>query len=1272
MNATQRHTPDFDHRLQRLLSRTRRRALVHGLVRFGAVGGLMVLAATWAVGGDTGPGAFNGWGLSLSLLSGLLILGWHLVLKPWLALATPGHLAGRIEHEADFGNLVVAAEEAGRRADRWPDDVPVAAELKKRLLVRATEVLHLVSPADILPVRYVRTSFSGLVFACVLGAVLGIVAPTDLARGWGRLWLPAPPNPTVATGGLYAAESPDHVVVGQDVDLVGLDFAAGPDQAVAEIRVGAGTWQALPTRKVPLTTTPLGLPDPYRHWQAAAKEVREDFSWRVRRGAFISDTREVTVHHYPLLTSLSANVIPPAYTRLPARELERLPSWVEVPAGSRLEMRGRVSHLVRSAALVFDNGDTLALAVDSLVVNGRLEVAVDRKFVVVLSDDYGLHNQSPLVYEVAATADVPPGVSLERPADDGILPLSGEVSLLSSVVDDFGLAHLRLLTRTGAAVPLGAERGEEWVGDEFWTDGRLVGAPHAWQEIGTAAGPLRLRVTRLDGEESWLQAQFSLELRADGLDLIAGDGLEILIEAVDNKRPLPAGVSRSQPVRLMLPSAAEVLVTQAESNEDRKGELEEMRRRSNELNADLDRLTRELMKNPLPDWARQQEMEAAIDRQQKLQNELARVAEQLKQELEKLGQSQLTSEAQLQKADEMSELLSQQNSDNLSDLLQKMEDGGGQASPEDVARAMDEVARNQQDMARRLDAALAMLKRMAQEQELEGLTALLEQMIQKQQELADLTRQLEEQQLAEAQQTAEQESEGTENEDSDARSGDESEAESGEQSDAEAGEESESESQDSESSTGETPPSDSESGSESDSESSSGEQESPKPTAEELTRRQEALEKELEQLQEKLEEALENLRQENEDNPRDSSQKMTEALEKALDQVKEQREKDSMGKAGEQLGEMDPGQAAEMQEQALRDLGSLYSVLLESQQAMQQAMKMEQVTSLRGLAADMLALSARQEEISQKIPPQLRDLRVLELTRKQHRLQKAAVGVRSDLNKLMVEAPNRIMKLLGQVDELIETMGEGLQAMEDNRAPVARRHARDSLAKTNRFVIGLLTEAQMQSSSSGGGGGSDSPQPSMAEQLQKLAQEQAGLNGVTDELRRMLADRGISQQARSEMKRLGEQQAQMAERMGELAEEEKLQPEGDRLLGDLGEMGRDMERISQEIDDGLVSEETLVRQERILSRMLDARNSVRRRDFTSRRESETAGRLYDEQNGALERDPSEANNPFRLKYQPLEQAPMEYRDLVRRYFAALDSLGRNDAMVEPEGSGDMP
>jgi hypothetical protein len=878
----------------------------------------------------------------------------------------------------------------------------------------------------------------------------------------------------------------------------------------------------------------------------------------------------------------------------------------------------------------------------------RFEVPATLIFHLEVEDAFGLTNRNPLRYEVIATPDERPLVELLRPDDDGVLPLAGDLMLEVSAVDDFALDAVRLLVRTLS--PRAGRDEAPWHGGSFWP-----GEDGGWRSWPVPPGELALRAHRVDEGRSSLRTRFRVEVRAGELDLVPGDILEIVAEAVDNKRPLPAGTSRSRVLRLTLPSAADVLDLQAEAAEEHKSDLEEMRRRGGELESDLDRLNRELMKNPLPDWARQQEMEKAIQRQKALQEELGRVADELQQELENLARGQLTSEEQLEKADQVSELLSQEGSERLEDLLARLEEGSTQVSPEEVARVMDEVARNQKDMARRLDAALSMLQRMAQEQELEGLTALVEQMMRKQQELAELSREM-----------AEAESQ-------------EGESESGETPD---GETREGESQDGETREGEN---------QGDENTSSDPAAEDKPTPEELARRQEALAEELEQLQEKLAEALEQMKEQNEaaDTP-EHQKELAESLEEALEKMKDQQSSEKMEQASESLQDMDPEKAAEMQEQALRDLGALYHVMLQTQQAMQAAMQMEQVSSLRGLAADLLAVSTRQEEIVAKIPPRLRDLRTLELTRSQHRVQKAATQVRENLAELMDESPTRILRLLEKLDALIEEMGTSLRAMEENRAAVARRHARESLASSNRIVIGLLTEAQM----SGGQGAGGSSKPSAGEQLQEMIRKQAELNGVTEELRRMLADRGMSQESRSQMERLGQEQADLAERMGQLAEEqsgsagqggeggqagqdgkpdgpevvpERVRPEAERLLGDLSQLGRDMETVGEDIEGGLISEDTLRRQERILSRMLDARNSVRERDYSNRRESRTAGRLYGDQAGR-EGSGDDEDRPGRRRFQPLEKAPLEYRDLVRRYFSALDSLRLQDL----EGSAPVP
>ena len=1215
--ATVQQNSNFQTRLGFLLMRTRLRALRHGLVRTMTIAAGALLSAAWAVGAETGPGGFIAWGLSLSLLAALMLVVLHYLVLPLRPWRRARDLVAAIEQQGDFANVLVSAEEAERLPDRWAGSHPVRVELRRRLYLQAEGILAELTPGRVLLLPTARAWGLGLLAVCCLGILMMVNSPEDLGRGLGRLARPQPAKVLVPVGGLYGLAARDFVIAGQDIELTARDFAGGIDHAVCEIRIGSGMWRRVDTRAQRVFVAAPGLPSPYREWVSVIPEVREEFAWRFRRGAMVTEIGHVTVRHHPLVTGLSARVTPPAYTRLPVRHMDRLPAWFEVPAGSSVRLSGTVNHHVQRAWVVTAPGDTLILDVDSLQFSGDIFIAEQTVFTVNLEDAFGLRNRSPLSYEIAAAEDALPAVWLVRVDDDGILPISGEVTLEVEAADDFGLAGLDLLARTEARGGAGrtTEASGDWRGGSFWP-----GSGDRWLTFATDAGPLRVRQTGRGDSLSELRIRFLLEIQAGDLDLVSGDALELSVEAVDNKWPGPPGRSRSRVVRLVLPSAADVLTAQAQDSQERRSELEEMRRRSRKLDADLDRLTRELMKNPLPDWARQQEMEAAIQRQKILQEELARVARELQEELDQLAGSQLTSEAQQNKADEVSELISRSGSEKLNELLNKMEEAAGQVSPDEVAQAMQEVARNQKEMVRRLDAALAMLKRMAQEQELEGLASLLEKMIQKQQELADLSRQLEQEQAA---------------------------AERGGQ-----------ESQESESG-------------ESDGQPEAGETPSP----EELARRQDALGEELEQLKEKLEQALEELQEQNAQNPENSGQdQMETALQKALEKLEQQQSESKMSEASEQLMQMDPGEAAKMQEQALRDLGALYHVMIQSQEAMQMAMEMEQVSSLRGLAADLLAMSTRQEEIAAMIPPDLRNVRSLELTRAQHRVQKAAVTVRDNLSQLMDMAPNRIIKLLKKLDELIEEMGRSLRALEENRSRMARQHARESLASSNRLVISLLTEAQL---AGGTGGPSGNPMPSMSDLLKQMAKEQAGLNGSTEELRRMLASLGLSQEMRSRMRRLGEQQAGLAGKMGELAEQEKQkQPEGERVLGDLGQLGLDMESISRDLEDGLVSEETLIRQERILSRMLDARNSVRRRDYTTRRESRTATRLFGRQQSGEGGGDEAEKQPFRLRYQPLEKAPLEYRDLVRRYFTALDSLRRLDETPLPgtdfPGEGDMP
>jgi len=419
-----------------------------------------------------------------------------------------------------------------------------------------------------------------------------------------------------------------------------------------------------------------------------------------------------------------------------------------------------------------------------------------------------------------------------------------------------------------------------------------------------------------------------------------------------------------------------------------------------------------------------------------------------------------------------------------------------------------------------------------------------------------------------------------------------------------------------------------------------------------------------------LTEALRNLNQEGsagEESPADTE--LQEALEQALEQLAQQKPSEAMQKAAEQLSQGNRSRAAEQQEQALRDLGALYHVLIAGQEAMQMAMQQFEVTSLRRLAADLLALSEREEEIADLIPNDLRDLRTSDLTRRQFRVLKAGRAVRDQLQSLSTSNPMQTMRILRELEGLLAELGRSVEALEAGRGALAKRSARNSLGTTNEIIINLLTQAHMQS-----GGSGSCPMPSMSEQLRQMAREQAGLNGLADQLRQQMQNRGLSQETRAQMERLQADQQGLADSARDIAELERGLQEGERLLGDLENLAAEMEKVVQDFDEGVIDDETLARQEKILSRLLDAHNSVRKRDFNSRRESRTAQQLFQPQQGQRLETDDENRVPFQLRYQPVEKAPLEYRELVRRYFRAVEKWYQPDSQRQGKAppAGGLP
>jgi len=1215
-----------EQHLRRTLRAARVRLLVHGAVAWFATAGGAMLAMVLVLGFRDPPRWIRlglvGTGLALGLL-----LAWSLLWRPWRQLRRRRDLARHLDRQGGFNDTLGAAEESLRLPQRWTPDSPVREALLSRLLARSIHLLDGLALWRLLPVPRPFLVFSVLILVLALGYAVDRQLPRVHDRGWERVLQPWASTEAPA-GGLRLMPGPDHVIAGDDLTLAAIDLLGGEDPLQCEIRAGSGLWRPIMAREAIQPDADPVLGPPFRRWEAVLTEVRDDFVYRFRLGERVSRERSITVWHPPLLTRLAAQVVPPAYTGLPPRDLAQLPAFLEVPVGSDLALNGLASRPLEWASVITAERDTLALTVVADSMSGMLPLSRPMSFHLAMLDDRGLSTSSDLVHEVMVIPDRLPVVRLQRPNDDGRLPLTAPLDLMFAADDDYGLSGVNLLLRRGD--PDGgvwvADLGNGQADEDGWE--RIDLGPSGRREVETSLGRMTVTVTPQPGDG----VRLNLSLNPGSLALVPGDVLELAGEARDNRVPLPAGVGRSAILRLQVPSSLDLLRARDEAESGRQDELAETRRRAEALGRDLERLRRELLKDPAPDWNRRQELQDVVRQQQELQAEMSRLARELQQDLESLAASRLTSPEIMEKMDRIAELMADSQRGDLQDQLDKLKEQLEEMSSKELSRAMEDMAENQTEMLRRLNAATNMLEDLAREQEMEGLTDLVAEMISKQQELAEASREAEGEQDQEG-----ESSEGSEDSGEEGQSGEEGEP-SEEDESGEKGEPGDSDQEGDQSESGE-----------------SGET----PDPEDLARRQEALSKELESLEERMKETLEQMEKQAQDGDQTAAeQEMKEALEKALEQMKEQQTSKKMDQAGEQLKQDQSQQAAQQMDQALTDLAGLYHVLLRSKVAMQMAMQAEQSGQMRDLASQLLMLSERQEQLGLDLPTSLRDVRVDDLARRQHLVLGGTMAVRDGLEEVSGDAPQEIMRMLKELDDLLEILGRGIDQLEEGRASSARSASDAALADMNRLVISLLTQAQMN----GQGGGSGQSQPMLSQQLQQMSEQQAQLNAMAEALRQKQGR--ISQETRAGMQRLQQGQKGLAGQARELAEEQEARAEqqgGQRVLGDLEELAREMESVGDDLAGGLITPETLRRQDRILGRLLDMHNASRERDWARRRESRSSDELYAEQEGQSAPDEDQVQ-PEARRWRSVEEAPPAYRDLVREYYREIrrlhESVGR--------------
>jgi hypothetical protein len=658
--------------------------------------------------------------LGVAAWVGLGFLLWRNWWRPLRAIPNLGVFSRLVEQRRDFRDMLRAALEFSERGAPAGGSVELAATTVDRAYDEATK-LDLTSLFQF-PDKRRDAMLAVVSVASIL--VLQLLAPAAPQRALRGLAFAYPSPASIVYGELEVVGGNFDVLAGDDVVVRLRDHGPLAPEMVLRFNDTGDLWK---TRRL----EPRSARAPWEY-EFRFENVRDHTLYRFESGKRHTAQFDIQVVQRPIVNRFALKLVPPAYTRRDAAILEEGRGDAITLFGTQIEVEGTTSTPLAEGWIVPEGEATgertlphpLRLAVDGNGFTGEFTLRSDLRYHFSITDERGNQNNDPVTYQISVIEDRPPYVELREPEGDATIPKTLRVPLLIYGADDFGVSRMTVVYQH--------EREGQPVSDKPLRANLKLHGPTALDPDGK---PL--------GREPAPEVIKTFDWDLSQLGLYPGDAVTFHVEVEDNNDFSGHKTARTPTYRLRLPSLSELYAEIQDEDDNRMSELDEVLEQGRELREKYEQMARELKKRPEMDWKKEQEIENALKKQQELAERVSELAEQLRDEIERMEEQQLVNSEIAEKMEEIRELMQNIQDESLREYMKRLQEAMKQISPEEIQRAMEKMELSQEEFLKRLERTKALLEQLAREQKLDALVERAAEILERQEDLTDRTQELE-------------------------------------------------------------------------------------------------------------------------------------------------------------------------------------------------------------------------------------------------------------------------------------------------------------------------------------------------------------------------------------------------------------------------------------------------------------------------------------------------------------------------------------------------
>ncbi len=395
------------------------------------------------------------------------------------------------------------------------------------------------------------------------------------------------------------------------------------------------------------------------------------------------------------------------------------------------------------------------------------------------------------------------------------------------------------------------------------------------------------------------------------------------------------------------------------------------------------------------------------------------------------------------------------------------------------------------------------------------------------------------------------------------------------------------------------------------------------------------------------------------------------AMEQAKQDLNVDETSAEMQNASAELSKANMNNASSSQKKATKNLKKFSKSMKNLKKKMQNEVTKQAIRKMQKAIDDLVELSKQQEAIKQRTSNM--DYGSTKMSELQDKEGDIEQGLKNVANAMMELS----QKSLAVTPEMGYNLGEAMQEMQKTQASLSNRalssaivHQRQAMSSINKAAMEMQSMlSQMKKSGSGScdnpggeGQGQGGSGMSFSQRLRQTAQQQQGINnGMQQMMGQQMLNGKLSQQQQAELGRIAAKQGSARKTLDELATEQKKFGGNKKALGDLNKIVKEMDEVISDMKSGNITPETLNKQERILSRLLDASVSMNERDFEKKRESESGNQFNRKSPGPIPlNDINARRKAVEDMNKSLEQDyTRDYRQLIKRYFETIQNSDIN-------------